>query len=183
MRLLYKDLPILTEISFSKSRQFLRRICFLQQAVPCVFFIMENIQDRTLLPIRSLISRRDIHFTDSLCYTRDALSLQGHIKNFFDNFCFFRVDFQSSICQHVTKRCFIGGKSALVNSSLVTPPHSFGDGLALPLGQCREHGDKNFAGHLRGVNVLLLKVDADVERLQFPYSRQTFLGIPGEAGG
>ncbi len=55
--------------------------------------------------------------------------------------------------------------------------------LALPLGQCREHGDKNFAGHLRGVNVLLLKVDADVERLQFPYSRQTFLGIPGEAGG
>lgn len=90
---------------------------------------MENIQDRTPLPIRSLISRRDIHFTDSLCYIRDALSLQGHIKNFFDNFCFFRVDFQSSICQHVTKRCFIGGKSALVDSSPVTPPHSLGDKL------------------------------------------------------
>lgn len=78
---------------------------------------------------------------------------------------------------------FAGGKSPFAHSDSVAPPHPFGDSLALPLGQCREHGDKNFAGHLRGVNVLLLKVDADVERLQFPYSRQTFLSIPGEAGG
>lgn len=78
---------------------------------------------------------------------------------------------------------FAGGKSPFAHSDFVAPPHPFGDSLTLPLGQCREHGNKNFAGHLRGVNVLLLKVDADVERLQFPYSRQTFLGIPGEAGG
>ena len=138
---------------------------------------MENIQDRTPLPIRSLISRRDIHFTDSLCYIRDALSLQGHIKNFFDNFCFFRVDFQSSICQHVTKRCFIGGKSALVDSSPVTPPHSLGDSFTFPLSQCCEHGDKNFSGYLRGVDVLFLEVDADAQRSQFSHRFQTLFGI------
>ena len=60
--------------------------------------------------------------------------------------------------------------------------HPLRDRFTFLLGQSREDCCECFAGGLRGVDVLLLKVDADVESLQFPYSRQTFLGVPGEAG-
>ena len=61
-------------------------------------------------------------------------------------------------------RRFAGGKSSLAHSDFVTPPYPLGDGLAFTLGQRREHGDKNFAGYLRGVDVLFLEVDADAQR-------------------
>ena len=48
--------------------------------------------------------------------------------------------------------------------------------------QRREYCGEGFAGGLCGIDVLLLEVDADTERLQFSHGLQTFFGVACEAG-
>lgn len=49
--------------------------------------------------------------------------------------------------------------------------------------QRREYCGEGFAGGLCGIDVLLLEVDADTERLQFSHGLQTFFGVACEARG
>ena len=98
-------------------------------------------------------------------------------KNIANNRCLVFAYFQMILDQPVTVWSLACRKSSLSNSELIAPPHSFGDGFALPLSQRREHGDKDFAGYLRGVDVLFLEVDADAQRSQFPHRFQTLFGI------
>ena len=84
-------------------------------------------------------------------YSSDYCSLFGNNLEFIINSC-------------ESKRSLIGIESALAHLQLVTPSPPIGDGFTLSLSQCREHGDENFAGYLRGVNVLFLEVDADTQR-------------------
>lgn len=73
-------------------------------------------------------------------------------------------------------------KRAAFHAALVAPADILGNRLALLLRDGGEGGGEQFAGHIGGVNVLLLKADANADGLQFPDGLEAVHGIPREAG-
>ncbi len=105
------------------------------------------------------------------------------MKYSLNNPSLFRNDLQFPSVQAITYRRLTGIKLSLFHLHLITPSPSLRDGFTFPLGQCCEHGDKDFTRHLCGINILFFEVDADTQRSQFPHRFQTLLGVAGKSGG
>lgn len=69
------------------------------------------------------------------------------------------------------------------HSGIYTPTNILGYRFALLLIHHSEDGDQQLPGELSGVDILFLKADADIQRLQLPNRLQAFLGVSGKPGG
>ena len=69
------------------------------------------------------------------------------------------------------------------HSDIYTPANILGYCLALLLVHHGEDSNQQFPGELASVDVLFLKADTDIQRLQLPDCLQALLGVSGEPGG
>ena len=179
----YEILVILTLISLLPVGQCSGGIGLLCQRVTRIFLIVEDILDRRCLPVWGLISCGDPVPRDLFCDVLHAASIEVSLEDQADNLGLCLDNLQPSFDQAVSKRGLAGDEAALFHFLLVGPADIFRDSFTLFLGYHGEDGCQQLAGHLGGIDALLLKADPDPQVPQLPDRHQALTGVSREPCG
>ena len=139
--------------------------------------------DRRCLPVWGLISCGDPVPRDLFCDVLHAASIEVSLEDQADNLGLCLDNLQPSFDQAVSKRGLAGDEAALFHFLLVGPADIFRDSFTLFLGYHGEDGCQQLAGHLGGIDALLLKADPDPQVPQLPDRHQALTGVSREPCG
>ena len=161
-----------------------RCVGFLQQGVPHVFLIAEDVLDGAQRPLPVPLRGEDVPAFQGLFDLPQAAAQEEQAEDQPDLLRFLRHDLRLAVGAFPVAQHGLVGKRVLPLGKpfALAPFHIIAEGLALPLGKGAGPGKVDFAGGHGGVQPLLFEADGDAPLLEHPDVRDALQGVPGKSG-
>jgi len=155
---------------------------FLQQGIPNIFFVGQNVPDACVVPVEFTVLARDAVFRQAVGDDIHAFSSEIACKDISDDRGFLFIRNQNVVDQPVSEGGIAGDEVAALHPAKIAPAHVVGDGGGFLLCDGAEHFHDQLVLHFGGLDAFLFKIYVHAERFQFPESGEAVPDVSGKSG-